>query len=226
MLRCCLGAYGCPNHAWMPSLGAGLIRLSQLTSLRQTCPCTACGRHWRQTPLRTLRRRRIDWQRCQRTVGKWLKQHLAQCQDYRPCKPCRRWTPWCSSKGCRSASTESTSIQSPDRKDVRCILRAIFRTPLRRYALARYHLPIPVRELSRSSRFRFGRGSRSCSATIPESSARCSSAPSTYIVPAASSCSSSSCCRVWPSCTAISHIKACAIPTSSPVLLVPRAQWQ
>ena len=30
MLRCCLGAYGCPNHAWMPSLGAGLIRLSQL----------------------------------------------------------------------------------------------------------------------------------------------------------------------------------------------------
>ena len=29
MLRCCLGAYGCPNHAWMPSLGAGLIRLSQ-----------------------------------------------------------------------------------------------------------------------------------------------------------------------------------------------------
>ena len=29
MLRCCLGAYGRPNHAWMPSLGAGLIRLSQ-----------------------------------------------------------------------------------------------------------------------------------------------------------------------------------------------------
>eukprot|EP01046_Picozoa_sp_COSAG06_P009433 COSAG06_NODE_493_length_15060_cov_50.594546_16_plen_46_part_00 len=29
MLRCCLGAYGCPNHAWMPSLGARLIRLSQ-----------------------------------------------------------------------------------------------------------------------------------------------------------------------------------------------------
>ena len=29
MLRCCLGAYGCPNHAWMPSLGAGLMRLSQ-----------------------------------------------------------------------------------------------------------------------------------------------------------------------------------------------------
>ena len=26
MLRCCLGAYGCPNHAWMPSLGAGLIQ--------------------------------------------------------------------------------------------------------------------------------------------------------------------------------------------------------
>ena len=36
MLRCCLGAYGCPNHAWMPSLGAGLIRLSQgLTALHQ-----------------------------------------------------------------------------------------------------------------------------------------------------------------------------------------------
>ena len=30
MLRCCLGAYGRPNRAWMPSLGAGLIRLSQL----------------------------------------------------------------------------------------------------------------------------------------------------------------------------------------------------
>ena len=30
MLRFCLGAYGRPNHAWMPSLGAGLIRLSQL----------------------------------------------------------------------------------------------------------------------------------------------------------------------------------------------------
>ena len=30
MLRCCLGAYGCPDHAWMPCLGAGLIRLSQL----------------------------------------------------------------------------------------------------------------------------------------------------------------------------------------------------
>ena len=30
MLRCCLGAYGCPNRAWMPSLGAGLIRLSQV----------------------------------------------------------------------------------------------------------------------------------------------------------------------------------------------------
>ena len=30
MLRCCLGAYGCPNHAWMPSLGAGLMRLSQV----------------------------------------------------------------------------------------------------------------------------------------------------------------------------------------------------
>ena len=30
MLRCCLGAYGCPNHAWMPSLGAGLVRLSQV----------------------------------------------------------------------------------------------------------------------------------------------------------------------------------------------------
>ena len=29
MLRFCLGAYGRPNHAWMPSLGAGLIRLSQ-----------------------------------------------------------------------------------------------------------------------------------------------------------------------------------------------------
>ena len=29
MLRCCLGAYGRPNHAWMPSLGAGLMRLSQ-----------------------------------------------------------------------------------------------------------------------------------------------------------------------------------------------------
>ena len=31
MLRCCLGAYGRPNHAWMPSLGAGLMRLSQST---------------------------------------------------------------------------------------------------------------------------------------------------------------------------------------------------
>ena len=50
MLRCCLGAYGCPNHAWMPSLGAGLIRLSQLVLLllllllllRRRCP-TAVG---------------------------------------------------------------------------------------------------------------------------------------------------------------------------------------
>jgi hypothetical protein len=32
MLRCCLGAYGRPNRAWMPSLGAGLIRLSQLSA--------------------------------------------------------------------------------------------------------------------------------------------------------------------------------------------------
>ena len=29
MLRCCLGAYGCPDHAWMPSLGARLMRLPQ-----------------------------------------------------------------------------------------------------------------------------------------------------------------------------------------------------
>ena len=29
MLRFCLGAHGRPNHGWMPSLGAGLIRLSQ-----------------------------------------------------------------------------------------------------------------------------------------------------------------------------------------------------
>ena len=35
MLRCCLGAYGCPNHAWMPSLGASLIRLSQVAKGRQ-----------------------------------------------------------------------------------------------------------------------------------------------------------------------------------------------
>jgi hypothetical protein len=32
MLRCCLGAHGCPDHAWMPSLGAGLIRLSQVAA--------------------------------------------------------------------------------------------------------------------------------------------------------------------------------------------------
>ena len=33
MLRFCLGAYGRPNHAWMPSLGAGLIRLSQVAEV-------------------------------------------------------------------------------------------------------------------------------------------------------------------------------------------------
>ena len=37
MLRCCLGAYGCPNHAWMPSLGAGLIRLSQEVATGGRC---------------------------------------------------------------------------------------------------------------------------------------------------------------------------------------------
>ena len=35
MLRFCLGAYGRPNHAWMPSLGAGLIRLSQTLGPKQ-----------------------------------------------------------------------------------------------------------------------------------------------------------------------------------------------
>ena len=36
MLRFCLGAYGRPNHAWMPSLGAGLIRSSQHAVYCQT----------------------------------------------------------------------------------------------------------------------------------------------------------------------------------------------
>ena len=61
MLRCCLGAYGRPNHAWMPSLGAGLIRLSQVTG----ASLTRCGGQTASALVETC-----TGQRCKkRTIG-------------------------------------------------------------------------------------------------------------------------------------------------------------
>ena len=43
MLRFSSGAYGRPNHAWMPSLGAGLIRLSQAATCGTRSFSSTCG---------------------------------------------------------------------------------------------------------------------------------------------------------------------------------------